>query len=248
MAYHISTSRFSFIQFEETDIITDCEFRPASMCLPVYDIDDTWFQFVIIADTEPESEALCVIGDEPITLGLIENCGDGYLLEFVEKPTRYRISPLKVLYVWEQGLPNFTSVIDVGMCFRIMISMPTINDQTWCSNCHQRIFEACHTSVLEYTNNENAFDFNYCAGDDLGNDAAECEPTIIEFTNQATLTLPWTAFLQNKHGITPNVQVWTYNLDGDLELPGIVVKMDALPPTELRFDFGGISSGFIKIM
>src|SRR5687768_3029293 len=101
MAYHISTSRFSFIQFEETDIITDCEFRPVGMCLTVYDIDDTWFQFKITADTEEESDALCEISNEPVTLGIVENCGDGYLLEFVEKPTRYRVSPLTVLYVWE---------------------------------------------------------------------------------------------------------------------------------------------------
>src|SRR5688572_10483237 len=122
MAYHISTSRFSFIQFAETDIITDCEHSPQSMCLPVYDQDDSWFQFKITADTEAESDVLCELGQEPVTLGIVENCGDGYLLEFTEKPTRYRVSPLTVLYVWQQGLPNFTSVIDVGKCFRIMVS------------------------------------------------------------------------------------------------------------------------------
>lgn len=247
MSYSISTSRFSFVQFNETDSIVDCEFTTQEMCLPVFDVNDAWFQFIITADTEAESDALCPQGDEPVTLGLVENCGDGYLVEFVEKPTRYRISPLKVLYVWQQGLPAFFNYIDIGMCFHIMVTMPSINDQSWCSNCFQRIFDDCHTSVLEYSNNENAFDFNYCAGEDTAAEDAECEPTIIEFTNQATLVIPWTAFFQAKYGDTPNVQVWVYD-GGELVAIGNRVALDALPPTELRFDFGGVSSGFIKIM
>lgn len=248
MPYRIITSRFSFIQFDDTDSITDCEFTTQEMCLPVFDENDAWFQFIIESDTEVESEALCEVAVEPVTLGLVENCGDGYLVEFVEKPSRYRISPTRVLYVWQQGLPAFFNYIDVGMCFRIMVSMPSINDQTWCSNCLQRIFDDCHTTVLEYSNNENAFDFNYCAGEDLGQDSAECEPTIIEFTNQATMTIPWTAFLQDKYGIAPNVQVWTYDETGELVAMGQRVALDALPPTEIRIDFGGVSSGFVKIM
>lgn len=247
MAYRLTTSRFSFVQFDETDSIVDCEFTTQEQCLPVFDVNDAWFQFIIEADTEVESDALCPQGDEPVTLGLVENCGDGYLVEFVEKPTRYRISPLKVLYVWQQGLPAFFNYIDVGMCFHIMVTMPSINDQSWCSNCFQRIFDDCHTSVLEYSNDENAFDFNYCAGEDIGADAAECEPTIIEFTNQATLVIPWTAFFQDKYGEVPNVQVWVYD-GGELVAIGNRVALDDLPPTELRFDFGGVSSGFIKIM
>lgn len=248
MPYRIITSRFSFIQFDDTDSITDCEFTAQEMCLPVFDENDAWFQFIIESDTELESESLCEVAVEPVTLGLVENCGDGYLVEFVEKPSRYRISPTRVLYVWQQGLPAFFNYIDVGMCFRIMVSMPSINDQTWCSNCLQRIFDDCHTTVLEYSNNENAFDFNYCAGEDLGQDSAECEPTIIEFTNQATMTIPWTAFLQDKYGIAPNVQVWTYDETGELVAMGQRVALDALPPTEIRIDFGGVSSGFVKIM
>lgn len=249
MPYSITTSRFSFVQFNETDDIVDCEFTTQEMCLPVHDVNDVWFQFIIESDTEIESNLLCPGGgDEPIILGLVENCGDGYIVEFVEKPTRYRVAPTKVLYVWQQGLPAFFNYIEKGECFHIMISMPSINDQTWCSNCFQRIFDDCHTTVLEYSNAENAFDFNYCAGEDLGQDAAECEPTIIEFTNQATMTIPWTAFLQAKYGISPNVQVWIYDTNGELVAAGLRVALDAFPPTELRFDFGGVSSGFIKIM
>lgn len=247
MPYRILTSQFSFIQFNETDDIVDCEFTTTDMCLPVYDVNDVWFQFVIESDTEVESEALCEVNQEPIVVGLVKNCGDPYAVQFIEKPTRYRVSPLRVLYVWQQGLPAFFNYIEVGECFRVMISKPTIDDQTFCSNCFQRIYDDCHTSVLQYTNNENAFGFNYCAGEDLGQDAAECEPTIIEFTNHATLTVPWTAYLQAKYGLVPNVQVWIED-NGEFVAAGIRQALDQLPPTELRFDFGGVASGFIKIM
>jgi len=248
MPYSISTSIFSFVQFDETDTLLDCEITPKQMCLPAYDQDDAWFQFKIVADTDDESDLLCpVSGPEPITLGIVENCGDGYLLQFAEKPTRYRIDSKTILYVWQQGLPNFESVIKVGECFRIMVSMPNINAQTWCSNCFQRIFDSCHTSVIEYSNEENAFDFNYCAGGDTNNTDADCSPTIIEFTNQATMSIPWTAFLQAKYGNTPNVQVWIRDTNGELVAAGLRVALDTYPPTELRFDFGGVSSGVIKI-
>jgi hypothetical protein len=248
MPYRIVTSEFSFVQFNETDEIVDCEFTTEEMCLPVFDVNDVWFQFIIESDTEEESNALCVLGaDEPIALGLVEACGDPYKIQFVEKPTRYRVSPTRVLYVWEQGLPNFFNYIEVGQCFHIMVSKPTIDDQTFCSNCFQRIFEDCHTTVLEYTNEENAFGFNYCAGEDLGQDVAECEPTIIEFTNQTNLTIPWTAWLQAKYGITPNIQAWILD-NGELVAAGIRIALDSLPPTEIRLDFGGLASGFVKIM
>jgi len=247
MPYRISTSRFSFVQFDETDEIVDCEITTQVMCLPVFDVNDAWFQFVIESDTEIESAALCTVGDEPIVIGLVKQCGDPYTVQFVEKPTRYRISPLKVLYVWQQGLPAFFNYIDAGECFHIMISKPTIDDQTWCSNCFQRIYDDCHTTVIEYTNNENAFGFNYCAGEDLGQDAAECEPTIIEFTNQATLDIPWTAFLLAKYGETPNIQAWIED-GGELVAAGIRIALDTLPPTNIHLDFGGNASGFVKIM
>jgi hypothetical protein len=41
--------------------------------------------------------------------------------------------------------------------------------------------------------------------------------------------------------------VWVYD-GSELVAIGNRVALDALPPTELRFDFGGVSSGFIKIM
>lgn len=248
MPYRITTSRFSFVQFNETDSIIDCEFNSQTMCLPVYDENDAWFQFAFETDTEEEADALCVIGTEPIVMGLVLNCGDGYVVEFTEKPTRYRVSPTKVLYVWQQGFPDFINYISVGECFRVMVSKPTIDDQTHCSNCFIRIGGDCHTTVLEYSNNENAFGFNYCAGEDTNQDLSECEPTIIEFNNIPTLTIPYTAFFQSKYGIAPNVQVWIYDENGELVVMGNRVALDAIPPTEIRIDFGGVSSGFVKIM
>jgi hypothetical protein len=219
------------------------------MCLPAYDEDDVWFQFVIEADTIDEANDLCdLTAGGIVKLGIVENCGDGYLVEFTQSPTQYRVSDTKVLYVWQQGLPGMLTAIRIGQCFKLMVSMPSLSANTWCSNCFQRIFDSCHTSVLEYSNDENAFGFNYCAGEDLSSEAADCEPTIIQFTNQATMTIPWIAFLNDKYGSAPNIQVWTYDENGELVIMGQRVALDAYPPTEIRIDFGGVSSGFVKIM
>jgi len=213
--------------------------------LPVFDVNDAWFQWIIESDTEIESDALCQINQEPIIVGLVENCGDGYKIQFTQKPTRYRVSPLRVLYVWEDGLPDFFNHFDVGECFHVMISKPTIDDQTWCSNCFQRIYDDCHTTVIEYTNNQNAFGFNYCAGEDLSADVG-CAPTIIQFTNQSTLDIPYTAYLQSKYGTTPDVQAWIED-GGELVAAGIRIALNAFPPTNIHFDFGGNASGFVII-
>jgi len=245
MPYAISTSQFSFIQFNEIDAVEACNFTDADMCLPAYDEDDVWFQFVITADTQEEIDALCNDIDL-ISLGLVESCFDGFLLEFAQKPSRYRLSANKILYVWQHGLPGFKDVLEVGKCFHIKIELA---DQSFCSNCFQRIGNDCHTSVLQYGNDDNAFGFNYCAGADAAQDAdQDCEPTELVFTNQATMTIPWTAFLQAKYGNTPNIQAWILDTNGELVAAGIRIALDGYPPTEIRIDFGGVSSGVVKIM
>jgi hypothetical protein len=245
MPYSISVSRFSFVQFSEIDTIASCNFVDTDMCLPAYDENDAWFQFVITGDTEEEVDALCSDIDL-ISLGLVENCFDGFMLEFTEKPSRYRISANKLLYVWQHGLPGFREVLQVGECFHIKIE---IADQSFCSNCFQRIGDDCHTSVIQYGNDENSFDFNYCSGANAEqDDDLDCAATEIVFTNQSTMTIPWTAFLQAKYGSTPDVQVWIVDENGELVAAGLRVALDSYPPTEIRIDFGGNASGVVKIM
>lgn len=243
MPYSIQTSQFNFLQFGELDSMDLCNWPGEEMCLPVYSEDDVWFQFVVVADTEEEADALCNQDNAMVRVGIIQQCTDA-LAPYAQLPTRYRISPTQVLYGWQHGLPGITQDVEIGNCFRIGI---LVSEQFFCSNCFQRIGNDCYTQVLQYSNDENAFGFNYCSGGsaDEGGDV-DCDPIIIQFNNQATMTIPWTAFLQAKYGSSPQVQVWV-NDGGELVVAGIRVAMDAFPPTELRFDFGGVSTGIIKI-
>lgn len=243
--YSISTSQFSFIQFAESDSVENCNWPASEQCLPVFSDEDIWTQWFINADTEEEADTLCDLTNSLVAVGLVEACTDGFLLEFTEKPERYRTSPTQLLYVWKHGLPGFSTVFNVGDCFHIKVE---VADQSFCSNCLQRIGDDCHTSVIEYYGDENQFGFSYCAsGNGEETDTDECDPTIIQFTNQATMTIPYTAFLQNKHGEVPTVEVWT--LDGtELVKAGTRVAFDGFPVTEIRIDNGGPVSGVLKIM
>jgi|SRR5688572_22524427 len=244
MAYRIISPANSFVQFGGSSVTQSCNFADITQCLPVYLEDDVYFQFVVAADTEEEADALCDLTNSMIVVGLAENCGGSLIKTFSEKPDRYRISPFQVLYNWSHGLPEFDDVVNIGGCFVIKV---TINEDTdACSNCFQRISNDCHTSVLEYGNEDNFAGFNYCNSEAVDEQSEDCDPTFISFTDQATLVIPYTAAMQAKYGDAPTLKVWIY--DG-LELVNMSVRQafDAYPPTELRFDFGGNSSGIIKI-
>jgi hypothetical protein len=238
MAITLSAPRFSFVQFSESSVVTSCNFADISLCLPVYEHTDVAFQFIAVAGTEEEADGLCDLVNDTVKIGIVKSCADELLIEFTEKPQRFRISPLQVLYNWSEGLPDFDTVIEIGECFMVKI----ILDETYsfCSNCFQRIADPCHTSVVEYGNDENGFGFNYCNSAEEDIDSAEdCEPTIIAI---------YTASLQAKYGNMPSVQVWIYDENSELVNMGIRVAFDAYPPTELRLDFGGPASGVLKIL
>lgn len=244
MAITIISPQFSFVQFSESSIVTSCNFRDVNFCLPVYESNDVAFQFIAQTDTEEEADALCNLTNSAIQIGLVNSCNQDYLLEFGTKPDRFRIGVRQVLYNWTDGFPGFEAIINIGECFLVKV----IIDDTYefCSNCFQRIADPCHTSVIEYGNDDNGFGFNYCNSEGTEIDDTACDPTFIGFTNDETLVIPYTASLLAKYGTLPNVQVWIY--DG-LELVdmGIRAAFDTYPPTEIRFDFGGAASGVIKI-
>lgn len=252
MSFTIISPRFSFLQFEETGLIQGCHMQDRYACLPVYETNDVWFQFILQAETAEEADALCGLNPEMVTIGLAGDCDSEISVDFTEAgyyPDRYRISPTKVLYNWQHGVPGFDSAFSVRDCFTLKVQ---VAEQIFCSPCLQRIAENCFTSVIEYGNDENGFGFNYCADsgeDGSGGGSSEvCEPLTIPFTNQATLVIPYTAELLAKYGDVPTVQVWIYDENGDLVDMGVSVKFDNVPPTVLMFDFGGNASGIIKIM
>jgi hypothetical protein len=236
----------SFVQFDNTELIESCEYADIDLCLPVYEDDDVWFQFVIEADTEEEADDLCSLTNAGFSIGIVKGCNDGLLLPFVDVPDRYRISPLQVLYNWSNGLPGFSTVIGVGKCFMVKV---IINSQHFCSNCFQRIFNTCHTSVIEYGNEDNAFGFNYCNSAAVGSegDSVDCDPTFISFINQSTLTIPYTASMIAKYGNVPTIKAWIYDTDGTLVNMSVRQALDTYPPTQILIDFGGPATGILKI-
>lgn len=247
MAVTIISPRFSFVQFSESDNVQSCQFNDINLCLPVYEASDVAFQFILQTDTEEEADALCDLQNDKITIGITDDCDNDLLLTFLGKPERYRISERQVLYLWE-NLTDFETVINEGECFlvKIIVDLGAYDQYEFCSNCFQRIGDACHTSVIEFGNDENSFGYNYCFS---GGEESEisCEPTFVQFTNKANLIIPYTTSLQNKYGTMPTVQVWIYDVNGELVDMGIRASFDTYPPTQLRFDFGGSASGVIKI-
>lgn len=250
MAYSFSSPRNSFIQFDETGAIASCNFSTFSLCLPVYLEDDVYFQFVVTAGSVEEADQLCDLDNDLITVGIANSQSDAFAMTFAEKPIRYRLSDFQVLYNWPHGLPDFSSVISVGECFVIKVELSGAEVYTtyeaW-SNCLQRISSDCHTSVIEYGNDDNAFGFNYCNSEAIDTGETECDPTFIQFTDQETLTVPYTAGMQAKYGNAPTLKVWIYDTNGELVNMMVRQAFDTYPPTELRFNFGGPATGIIKV-
>lgn len=257
MALSIISPVNSFVRFGETAAPPLCLWGNVNFCLPVYAVDDWYFQWVI-EGTELEIDSLCTQTGDEIEVALVNECGGASILTFAEKPERFRLSTTQVLYNWQEGFPNFTSVVSVGECFRVQLTFTATpygypeEVETFCSSCFERIGDDCYTSVVEYGNDEDGFGFKYCNGGDLegeGEDGSslDCNPTIVTFVNEATLAIPYTAFLASKYGVIPTVQVWIYDGTGQLINMGITAGFDGYPPTMINLDFGGNASGIAVI-
>lgn len=254
MAVTIISPTNSFVRFNETEPDPLCIWGDVNFCLPVYDQEDVYFQFVI-QGTELEIDSLCTQTGDEVTVELVSECGGSPLITFSEKPDRFRLSETQVLYNWQHGFPAFTGAIAVGQCFKIQLTFDVnpygypSDIEVFCSNCFERIGDDCYTSVVEFGNDEDAFGYKYCYGGGMpGSDVPaeqDCEPTITTFASVATLTIPYTAYLQSKYGDFPTVQVWIYDGTGQLINMGITAGFDAYPPTVISFDFGGPASGIV---
>lgn len=247
MARRIISPTNSFVQFSNgNDIAGNCNFRDQTFCLPVFLEDDIAFQFVVDNDTIEEADDLCDLTSSNITLGIVSTCEGEFIKQFTEKPDRYRISDFQVLYNWSHGLPGAFDAVGVGDCFFIKVStLDALFDS--CSNCVQRIGSDCHTSVIEYSNDDNFAGFNYCGSGAVESNTGDCDPTFVSFTNAATLTIPYTASMVAKYGTVPTLKIWLYDTNGELVNMSVRQAFDTYPPTEIRIDNGGPGSGILKI-
>lgn len=240
----------SFVRFSPAAEIPYPTWGTVDFCLPVFEASDVNFQFVA-SGTKAEIDALFRPAVAEVSIALVSDCAGSPLISFAQKPTRNRLSDTQMLYNWEQGFPGFPGSILNGQCFKIRITfLIGVYDVplSFCSNCFERITDKNYTSVLEFSNEDDAFGYKYCfAGDVAGGDSGSisCEPTIISFVNQSTLSVPYTAFLKDKYGDVPVVQTWIYDPNGVLTNMGIVETFNTYPPTVINFDFGGPATGII---
>lgn len=256
MALSIISPSNSFLRFGEAAASPLCIWGTIDFCLPVYNDEDIYFQF-IIQGTELEIDSLCTQDMSEVEVALVTTCNTTPLKIFTEKPTRSRLSPTQVLYNWQHGLPEFGSVVEVNECFKIQVTIEATPygypdaSLVSCSNCLERIPDDCYTSVVEYSNEDDAFDFKYCSGGGVDGgddpDSGDCDPTVVTFINQSTLVIPYTALLQAKYGVIPTVQVWIYDGTGQLINMGITAGFDGYPPTLINLDLGGSASGIVVI-
>jgi hypothetical protein len=249
MALQIQSPTHSFVQFSETGTYAHCVFGNYTFAMPVYEYTDIAFQFFLVG-TSSEIDTICGPYGTDVRVGIVNDCEDGaFLLEFTgnpynDVPEMYRLSDTQLLVNWSHGLPGFDSVISVEECFHIRVQ---IGASTWCSNVHKRTADSCFTSVVDYTNDENFAGFNYCfSGTTEVDESGACEPTIIQFTNQSVLTIPYTQALMDKYGPVPDVKVWIS--DGtNLVNMGTSVVLDGYPVNTITADNGGPASGILVI-
>ena len=256
MAISIISPENSFVRFDEATTSPLCIWGDVNYCLPVYEAEDIYFQF-IIQGTELEIDSLCTQSNSSVTVSLFNECGgDTEYITFSERPQRVRLATTQVLYNWSHGFVGFPFNIPVGGCFVLQVQIDATpygypeEVATFCSNCFERIGNNCYTSVIEYGNDEDGFDFKYCAGgavDGGGTDETTCDPTIITFASVATLAIPYIASMVAKYGVFPTVQVWIYDGTGQLLNMGITAAFDTYPPTMINLDFGGPASGIVVI-
>jgi hypothetical protein len=240
----------SFVQFGESGIIENCMWDDLRYCLPVVEDSDIAFQ-VYVNGTETDIDSICGAYGLPVRIGIVSDCDENdFLLEFTSNPYNdvpelYRLSDTQLLVNWQHGLPGFGTVVGIGECFYIRIQ---VGDASACSNCLTRSADTCHTSVIDYTNEENYGGFNYCSSGavPVNDDGSSCEPTIIQFTNVPKVTIPYTQSLKDKYGDAPDVQVWVS--DGtNLVNMGISAVFDGYPVNTISVDLGGNGSGIIRI-
>lgn len=249
MALTIINSPHSFIRFNDPASPAYCGWGSVEYCLPAFDDEDAYFQFIIDGEVE-EIDNLCTPDAAEIEVGIITGeCLDTPVLVFSQKPVRFRLSDTQILYNWEHGIPGFKSVIDVNKCFKIQVHIiePYLN-YYFCSNCFERVADDCFTSVIEYGNDEDSFGFKYCNGGEVeGGGDGSCDPVVVQFINQATLSIPYTALLQSKFGPMPTVQAWLYDNMGQLVNMGIQIAFYGYPVQFINLDFGGAGTGIVII-
>lgn len=159
---------FGFEQFEAVEGFEDCG-EPAPGTLPVYAASDVAFQLQLSGSAQEISD-LCV-GYKDIKLKLLAGCDYRAATDSPDMIRTYtgifkvwiRGTTEAILY-WPHGLPGIDEDIECDGCFQLAVQ---VGDALYPSACLKRICDPCHTALLEYYCEENAYGFQYCDTDIL---------------------------------------------------------------------------------
>jgi hypothetical protein len=143
----------SFLQFGVAETANDCIDEPKP-CLPVMLETDLKFQLVV--EFTDASEAAAFV--DQVTAMRVYNSAFDELGAGIFKKFYY--SSTKVLLYWDEPIDFETLEIGCDSCFYLGL---TINDgEVLYSNRLCRICDGCYSTVIEYSCDEDAYDFLYC--------------------------------------------------------------------------------------
>jgi hypothetical protein len=168
--FNIISPKYSFVNFNPANSTANCCIGENEVCLPVCAETDLIFQFDITTANIQDANDLMNNSVSDIQLLLLDVNGnlvhnwtatDNLLFE------RYRTSATQVTYLWRNPLLGLIGLIQYNQCFSFKIYASTsinsnIETKAAFSNCFILKSNDCFTSVLDYANNENYADFEYC--------------------------------------------------------------------------------------
>lgn len=168
MAIVLTTPTFSFLQFSENDQPCAWSEKP---CLPVYDLNDLRFRVNAAVTGDDKADFATYAIGAGITLDcdtpgiLTEN----YRGTWVMTESGEGDNPDLWVGVMKWNDDGLFPLYDAGQCFSIML-FKTSNAHTGeyslecLETCFTKITDTCSphpSSIVEYYNDSNAFDFNY---------------------------------------------------------------------------------------
>ncbi len=165
--------KYSFVFFDDEEHVASYCNECPDFCIPVIEAGDINFQFNAEADDIADADAIFDTPIENTRLIIATTAGvtirdwtttDGLLFE------KFRTGPTTVTFVWKNDFFAFKDLISCDQCFMLRLFTGFIiggeqEDIETDMNCFIRKCDPCYTTVIEYSNEEDGFSFNYCNTD-----------------------------------------------------------------------------------
>lgn len=178
VSFILSSPKFSFVKFNDADVNDPEQCCPEddTFCLPFYAEGDLRFQFKIVCGSISDTDAIWVLADNKVQLGLNGGCGNtpiapnllyNYTTTGGYSFVKVRTGIKEITYTWAYPLTDFDDYITkCDDCFQLSVRVVQPGDLTdaniFFSNCFVRICDPCYTSLFDYANDDDFAGFRYC--------------------------------------------------------------------------------------